>query len=187
MHEKLTHRLKLAFLRHYARRATRSALRDVLELPLTTVCRHAKVPLLGRPMARAALRLAWDEYQQKGETRHFWRHDGRGRWSDADIEELLELVGKMPLAAVGRRLKRTRRACECMLRKVGWTPPRIHSLGSLKRAFTPCLPAVQAILDHRLRSYREGNRVYVHIDDAEWLETHYRHGTPIPKHPGKEL
>jgi hypothetical protein len=180
---------KLRFYRAYRKLASTSAIADVLDLPrwkLFTLCGAARPA--ARPMSRAGLRLAWDDFRRTGQMRRFWRHDGANApWSDADIEELFDLVGKMPLACIARRIGRTRKACvRCLERSRDWSAP--ISLAALIQRLRVGGPYIRAaVADHHLRSYSEGRRLYIHIEDARWMLENYRLGKPIPKHPGKEL
>jgi hypothetical protein len=178
--------LKQRFVRYSAHLTTLAALAEVLEVPPATVADWAGRRLRGQPMSRDALRLAWLEFKRSGEIAHYFRHDGRGRWSDADFDDLLDYAGKMPLAQVARVVRRTRRACEEQLRRIEPWTPRI-TLGSLLRKLRPAAPIIAAWQDNRLRHFKEGRLIYIHREDARWLLKYYKPGVAIPRHPGKEL
>jgi|GEM_PF-6558334 len=99
---------------------------------LHTLRRH-RIPgrcIQVRPMALQAIRRAWREYQQgvqpKRDVLGLWaqrsgsRLCNRGRlWSQGDIEEVMDRVGREPLGDIAADLRRSRSAVSRMLAELG--------------------------------------------------------------------
>lgn len=152
------------------------------------------------PLSLAGLRQAYSRYMagdrlDQVQAVKFWRDDfdQRGRmWSFADEQELIELLGTIPKSRIAKELNRDR---EHVSRRVG----KLRKDGRLKhhgefpvnylaRQVGSTSYTLQVLIgEFKLRSYRDGGRVYVHRDDAlALLDMPFPlDSKAVTKHPGK--
>ena len=141
------------------------------------------------PMASDAVKEAWRQYQAQGsisENLPYWGQESGRRmanrhrdWAQGDDESLSELVGREPIAAIAKRLKRTSAAVKARLWMLGIRHKAVeYTCSKLARRLNISPRTVNKYCHGnppRLRSWFEGHWRVVHADDAEWLLENYKY------------